>query len=359
MKTDREKLTATLARLKPAIKNGGLLLEMSHIWFAGSGAYAFNGELGIRVGLDSGLECGVPGDVLLNLLGTSSLPEASLDQTDAGLTLRLGKSTSKLAAMSLDRGMWPFPKSKKGDESGEELTKGLLEALARVLVVEAKQAVARVEHKGVLVYESKKGAALCATDSASLALARTDAKLGEAAGRLVPYALAEQVVRSCAAGDRVVFKDDYLAATASSVALFHRGVDASDAQDVLAVAEKLAAKHPEPVPIPHGFGIALERAAILDSGEDTVVGVELEGATLRVLGKYKHGELDERITIKGGEHPPARGRFLVKLLQRGLKGVKTMSVDDQALIMHDGPGFMYAVAQRRAETTQRLGDRVA
>lgn len=355
MKTDREKLVAALARLKPALKSGGVLIELSHIWFAGKDAFAFDGDLGVRVPLDSGLECGVPGDVLLGLLGTSGLPAAQLDVAENALTVRLGRSTSKLSSLGIDRGMWPFPvRSVKKGEDSAEITKGLLQAVERVLVVEAKAVVARVEHKGVLVYRGKKkGAVLCATDSASIALARTSADLGADTGALIlPYAFAERVVRGCEAGDTLVTHPQYLAASSAEATFFHRVVDAEDAQDVRAIIEKLAAAHPPPVPIPQpGLAIALERATILDGKEDAVVDVAIDDEGVRVRGKYKFGELDERISLKDGQHPAARGNFVAKLLLRGLKGPAsaTMSLDDQAIILRDdADSFMYAVAQRRA-----------
>ncbi|MBZ0173153.1 MAG: hypothetical protein K8E66_12285 [Phycisphaerales bacterium] len=349
MKTDREKLLARLSLLKPAIKSGGIIPELAHIWFKDQDVFAFDGELGIRAALDTGLECGVLGGVLLALLGTSKLPEASLDLDDSGasLVVKMGKSSSRMAMLDIERGVWPFPERAGKDKDAVEITDGLLAALKRVLVVEPKH-LTRVEHKGIMVSCGKKGSALCTTDSATIALAYADCSLGAGDGTaLLPRAFAEQVAGSCSAGDKMALRDDHLVANGKDAAIFSKIVDAADVQDVRVIIEETAKKHPESVSIPHELSIALERATILDGRDEAVVALEIDGGVLRATGAYKHGELSEQISIKGGKHPKAAGQFTAGLVMRGLAGAKTMSLVERALLLRGAAGDLYAVAPRR------------
>lgn len=349
MKTDRVKLLERLSLLKPAIKSGGLIPELSHVWFKDQEVFAYDGTIGVRVPLDTGMECGVPGAVLLGLLATSRLPEVGIDADDKGtcLVVKMGRSTSKLALLDLERGVWPFPKA---DNKGEsiEITDDLLSALRHVLVVEPKH-LTRVEHKGVLVYRDKKEMTLCATDSATIAYARVDHK-GVVAGDVVllPRAFADQVVKTCAAGGHLSVRDDHLVARSDDVEVYSHVVDASEVQDVRGIVEKLAKAHPEPLAVPAGLRIALERAEILEGAGGAVVELSLAGGDMMSRGTYKYGELSERMKLKG-KHPDATGQFEVGLIARGLAGAESMSMDESALLLRGAGDALYAIAPRRVD----------
>lgn len=348
MKTDRVKLLEQLSALKPAIKSGGLIPELSHVWFKDQEAFAYDGVIGVRVPLDTGMECGVPGGVLLGLLGTSRLPDVSVDADDSGtcLVVKMGRSTSKLAMLDIERGVWPFPRDVGGGDS-LDVTDDLLAALGHVLVVEPRHAT-RVEHKGILIYRDKGGVTLCATDSVTIARARVDYK-GASAGDVVllPRAFAEQVVKCCPAGGRLSIRDDHLVARSNGLELYSHVVDAAEVQDVLGIVDKLAKEHPDPVPVPAGLRIALERAEILEGAADAIVELSLAGGDLVFKGAYKYGELSERAKMKG-KHPDASGQFEVGLVARGLAGAESMSLDESALILRGAGDDLYAVAPRRA-----------
>ena len=350
MKIDRVKLLEQLSLLKPAIKSGGLIPELSYIWFADQEVFAYDGTIGVRVPLDTGLECGVPGGVLLGLLGTSRLPEVSIDADDKGtcLVVKMGRSTSKLAMLDIERGVWPFPKdAAKGTVLN--VTDDLLDALRHVLVVEPKHTT-RVEHKGILIYRDKRGITLCATDSATIARARVDykgAQVGDVV--LLPRAFVEQMVRVCPAGGKLSICDDHLAARSDGLKLYSHVEDAAEVQDVVGIVDKLAKAHPEPVPVPAGLRIALERAEILEGAADAVVELSIVGGDLVSEGAYKFGELSERAKMKGGEHPDAFGQFEAGLVARGLAGAKLMSLDKSALVLHGAGDDLYAIAPRRVD----------
>lgn len=348
MKVNRVELLKRLTVLKPAVKTGGLIPELAHIWFKDQEVFAFDGELGIRTPLDSGLECGVPGGKLLDLLTWSRLSTAALDPDDSGaaVMVKIGRSENTLAALDLERGVWPFPVKDKGkDASRVELTEGLLEALKWALMVEVR-VVARVEHRGVLVYCGKKETILCATDSATIALARVPQALDVEGVTVLPRPFAEQVVSLGAAGDSLVLYKDHLTAHTVDATIYSLTVDADGVRDVRTTVSGVESAHPDPVPIPPGLSYALRRAIILGDKDDVTVDVWITDGELRVSGKYGENKLDDRMSLKGA-HPEARGTFTVSLLARGVEKSKTMSLSERALLLRDGNN-LYAVAPREA-----------
>ena len=61
LKFDRAELLDSLTKLKSGIGKGTAIPSYSHIWFNEQHAFSYNGGLGIRVPLDTELNCGVPG----------------------------------------------------------------------------------------------------------------------------------------------------------------------------------------------------------------------------------------------------------------------------------------------------------
>lgn len=346
MKLDRKKLLDSLLLLRPALQSGGLLPEFSHIWFKGQHAFAFNGKLGIRVELDSGLECGVPGEVLLSLLGTSNLPETRFDFSDdnSALVLRMGRSTSRLPILDMSRSVWPFPNNAPAGDNSIKMTDDLLRALKFMLLVEAPKQETRVEHKGVLVWREKKSTALVATNSVTIALARLSSAFG--AVNILPRAFVEQIVQSCHVGDRLCLFDDHLAAIGDGIELFAKVVDVDEIHDVRAIADDLRKAHPKPIPIPNGLKIALDRAVILDDNNDAVIRLEINGDDLIVAGTLKYGELLERLQLKA-KHPEARTNFSAKMVLHGLDEAESLSLSEHALLLYGDAGI-FAVAPRRS-----------
>lgn len=350
-KVDRKELLARLLLLRPAMRTGGMIPETSHVWFRPGRASAFDGaSLGVSVDVGVDLECGLPGPVLLGLLGTSRLPDASLEADAAGTYVRvgMGKSRTKLAALDSERDVWPFPVDDDGAGDEIELSKDILVALDGVLVVDPKM-VTRLEHQGVLLYREKGRVVMCATDSATMAMSRVDVKKGKSADLvMLPRNFAEQVARHGSPGDVLRVMEDYMSLSAGGVRVCTQVVDVQEAQDIAEIFEQAMAGHPDPVRVPGGLKIALERAVILNGepAAEAVVDVEVGGGEVRVSGSLKYGDLSERMKL-GGKHPDARGQFAAQMVRRGLSGRPMMSLDDQALVLRDERGgSLYAVAPR-------------
>lgn len=343
LKVDREGLLASLTKLKPALRSGAAIPELSHLWFNKQHAFAYDGGLGIRVPLDTELDCGVPGAAMLALLKTSSLKQVALEVDEGTLTVGLGRSRSKLNTLDLDREVWPFSAP---PSEGVELSEKFIEALRSVLLVKASPAI-RVEHHGVLVFSEKKHTDLYTTDSSTIARATLEEKLALPELTLLPRPFAEQLVAQCPAGAKLVVEDDHMVAIGAGIELYSNVLDVTDVADIRTVTNKALKAHPTDVVLPAGFEAALDRAAVLSGGGEAWIELTIEGNELRIDGKFVNGfgELAERLELEE-EHPEVEFSADTVLLQRALRVADTFSAVDSSMAFYGGDDFLYVVASR-------------
>ncbi len=347
IKLDREELLVSLTKLKPALRAGAAIPELSHLWFNEQHAFAYDGGLGIRVPLDTEMNCGLPGSAVLGLLRTSSLKQVSLEPDEGGLTMRLGRSCIKLNTLDLDREVWNFPTHTQKDEEGADLSEEFIEALRSVLMVKPKSPT-RVEEHGVLVYGEKKHIDLYATDSRTIARATIDETMGPLSGlTLLPRPFAEQLVAQCPAGARLVVREDHLAALTKDIELYSNVLDTSEIKDTRKAMHKALKQHPTDVPLPAGLEAALARAVILAGAGEACVEFVIEGDELKLSGGGSEwlGELSEILKLEE-PHPEVELTLDVELLSRALKLTDTFSAVDDSIAFYGGEEFLYLVASR-------------
>lgn len=344
MKFDREELSATLAKVLPAVGKGGSIAALSHLWFKEQEVYAHDGGLGIRLKYKTDLNLGAPGAPLLKLLGTSALKETELDEDSDNLKIKMGKSVSKLAALEIDMQIWPYPLKLPKGVSSLKLDEDVIEGLRKTLFVKASPQT-RVEHYGVMVRVVKKDLELYATDSASLVCITLE---GAAKGAgfesvLLPRGFVEQLVKEASEGaDLYVLKDCIIAET-PAISFYSNVLDTANAQDLGALLGKSTGTLPESVPLPAGFAAALERAEILAGHVDPVVTLTFKGAILTVSATYPLGTLKEELTIIG-KHPITSLKVNAPIVRRALAHAETLAANEKFFLLSGEPGFDYLVA---------------
>jgi DNA polymerase III sliding clamp (beta) subunit (PCNA family) len=318
---------------------------LSHIWFNEQHAFAYDGGLGIRVPLDTELNCGVPGAATLALLKTSSLKQVALEPDEAFLTVKLGRSRSKLASLDLEREVWPFSMKSIAEDDAFVVSEEFIEALRSVLMVKASSAT-RIEHHGVLVYFDKKQIDLYTTDSSTIARATVDnsnSLVGEMI--LLPRPFAEQLVAQCLGGADLWVLSDCLVARADGIELYSNVLDISEIQDIRKVVAKAQKSHPTDIPLPAGLEAALDRALIIAGGDEASVEFVIEGDELSLSGGGDFGEVSERLKLEE-PHPEVELSLTVALLRRALKLTDTFSAVDESIAFYGGDAFLYLVAAR-------------
>lgn len=340
---DREGLAVALGKLRPALRTGGTIPELAHMWFADGHATAYDGGLGIQLAFDVGVTCGAPGKALLGLLGTSSLKQVALALEGPALVVKMGRSRTKLNVLEVDRSPWPFP-----DEHGKaaHLSEAAVEALRSVLIVRATPPT-RLEHHGVAVYAAGAEIDFYATDSKTLVqVAIIDEKAKLPKFTFIPRPLAEQIVALCPHGAELYVADDHMAALGRGVELCSNVLDTTGLQDLPALTKRFHKMHPEPVPLPTGLEAALDRAEVLaGEGNDAVVNIAVRGKNFGVVGKLALGELKEELTLEG-VHPDADITLDAAIMRRGLLVADAFSVAKGSFAFYGGDRFLYLVASR-------------
>ena len=332
---DREGLLAALGRLKPALRTGGAIPELGHIWFGSDRASAYDGGLGIRLTLETGLACGAPGRPLMGLLGTSALKQVALEQEEADLLVRLGKSKTKLKVLPSERDPWPFPAQHLGKPA--RVSEAAVEALRAVLVVKPSPAT-RLEHHGVIVYCSGSRTIAQATYS--------EKATGLPKFLFVPRPLAEQIVVLCPRGAELYVAEDHLAAVGSGVELCSNVLDTTGLVDIPKVVQKTHGPHPDSVALPAGLEAALDRAEVLAGSEgEAVVAVTVRGRKFSLAGKYQYGELQEDLVLEA-DHPDVEIAVVTLALRRGMLSADAFSSTKDSMAFYGGDNFLYLVAAR-------------
>ena len=344
MKSSREELMVSLARLKPALASGGVVPELSHVWFDGSCAQAYDGGFGIKLDLKTDLDCGIPGAALLGLLDTSALDQVTLEPNGAALQVKLGKSNSKLAILEANRKVWPFPLKLPRNAEPLALGEDFIEGLRKTLFIKASPAT-RVEHHGVMVQVNKNNLELYSTDSATMARAiiKGAAKGAPFERTLLPRDFAEQLVAQSPEGVKLYVLDDCLIAEAEGISFYSNVLDISGADDMSGIMAKNMTKHPDAVPLPPGLDGALSRAEILSGKEDAALEIAVDGDTLKLTGTYALGAVNESLILEG-KPPAAKLRVRAELLRRALAHVESFSLTKDSLLLRGEPDFVYLVA---------------
>lgn len=344
MKIDRAEFISALSRVKPAWASGGVVAELSHVWFDKKAVFAFDGGFGIRLALTTELDGGIPGSPLLGLLNTSTLKEASLDIAGTSLQVKLGKAVSKLSAYELDRAVWPYPAKLPKGAAPTALNEEFIEALRKTLFIKASPPT-RVEHHGVTVQRSKNDIELYATDSATMACVRL-AGVGKGASferTLLPRAFAEQIVSQCPEGVKLYVFEDYLVAEGDGVSFYSNLMDISGSDDMAGIMTKKGTLHPTTVPLPVGLEGALARAEILAGAQEPAVELATDGASLSLTGDYALGTLKETLPMEG-KLPSVKLRIKAGSLKRALVHAEGFSIEKGSLLLRGEPDFAYLIA---------------
>lgn len=342
---DREGLSTALSKLRPALRAGGAIVELEHLWLDAGQVSAYDGGLGIRLTLETGVACGVPGKPLMGLLATSALKDVSFEVDGDALVVKMGRSRTRLNVLSAERDPWPFPE-KHGKAA--RLSAEAVEALRSVLIAKAQPAT-RLEHHGVAMYANKDDLEFYATDSRSIVnvIIPDDSAKDFPEFTFIPRPLAEQIVALCPHGAELFVAEDHMAAVGDGVEICSNVLDTTDLQDLPALVERNYKQHESPVAIPAGLEAALDRAEVLaGSGTEAVVTLTMSAKKLLVAGKFTHGDLREELTVEG-KHPDAAISVVSTALRRGLLASDELSITKGSLAFYGGgESFLCLVAAR-------------
>lgn len=356
MKLDREEFLSALSDAAPALAVRDTIPALQNFWFSEGCVYAYDGGLGVRVPFNTGLECGLPGKALMDLLRTSALKEVELTEDDGEITVRLGKAVVKMRSVSMDGFPWNFPEpeAKKPPKKAVafELSADVLAAFGRMETSRRTGKAERTIEQGVVVIPGKV-TAFYATDSASIShidVGVTSPK--DMPKLLVPWEFVDRFLKLAAPDNPMYILDDCLVVQNGEVLVCSNLLEFPDAPDV----EKVAAPHLTDeqdtlAELPPGLQGALDRAIILGGKEEAVVKLAATAKTLSVRGKFPLGELNETFALKTSVDD-AQGSFAADRIRRGLKGTNAFLLDGALIMQEPKEGFSYILAGKHDPETK-------
>jgi hypothetical protein len=351
MKVSRKEFLKSLEPLKPAISGRSSITELSHIWFDGAYAYAYDGGMGVRVKLETPFKLGVSGALLLGLLGQAGGDEVNLEEGDDALVFRSGRSKAKLVAMPLDRRVWNY-KDNVEQVAAITMSKLFLEGLKRVMVVKPSSPK-RMEHHGIALFPLENSLDLYTTDSATMAFMPVDETVkGEITSTVIPRGFAEQILAQVQPGAELFLLPACFVIEANpKVTLYSNVFDTSGILDFQGMVSKHAdQKANKPFELPEGFTDALERAVLLAGPADPVVFIQTKGAALHMKGRFKFGQLDEDFELSS-KQPNQQVALLADQLLR-IKNVDQMSLSSEAGVLFGKDDFIFVSAVYTSKETK-------
>jgi DNA polymerase III sliding clamp (beta) subunit (PCNA family) len=355
MKIERKALLAALEPLKPAIAGRTVIKELTHVWFDGKFAYAHDGGMGIRVALETPFKLGVPGSLLLALLGQAGADNLMLEAADDALAFKSGRSNVKLVTLPIEQRVWPYPAKPEGKPVASlKVSEALVAGLRRVFVVRPSNPK-RMEHHAVCVFPFDKDLDLYTTDSKQLAVMPVEAVLvGKVKNLAIPRPFAEQLASQCKGegSELRMYEDHFVVQATEQVTLFSNVLDSSEMLDLPEFADKYCdEKAAPPIPIPEGLRPALERAVLMAGSEDPIVRIRTSGKVLQLSAEFANtGELEEEFELTKAL-PKCSVNMVAKLLLAA-KDVDRMMIMPSAINLRGKNGFMYIMAGHGSEARE-------
>jgi DNA polymerase III sliding clamp (beta) subunit (PCNA family) len=356
MSLSRKETIAALDLVKPAVATRSAIQELSHIWFDGEHVSATNGGLGIRAKFKSPFKCGVPGALFLGLLNQAAADTLEFKQDGNGL--KFGRIT--LNTLPLEQFPWRYPdKPKVKPTSTLKVSEELITGLKRVAALKVS-GPKRMEHYAVCIFAVDDEVDLYVTDSKSMLVMPAKEKLTGSAKKIaLPRELADQIVAQCKPGQILNMYPDHFSVVANDkVQLYSNVFDTSEMLDLPQFANNLVDERKFPsVELPTDLSAVLERAMVLAGSEDPLVVFKSEGKTLKLLAKFKYGEIAEEFALNKALFKTTLSLNARTLLS--IKDVKKVSFSDRAASFLGADDFTYVLAAQdsapvRAEEPERV-----
>lgn len=341
----RQDLLDTLNECRPGLAAVGLVPELSHLWFDSKNVYAYDGGLGLRRKMESDLDCGVPGRVLLDLLKTSTLKQVTIDQTKEGVVVQMGKAKVNLTSIDSERRVWPFPKVLP-KKDGLVLNEQILLAFKELQFVKMSRGTMAVHH-GIVMDVGHDEVTLLSTDTRSIAQRIVKAKNVTMPQFVVPWALVSNIVSLFdGEGDfpKLWVHDDCIVAGVPGTMVASNLLELPASPNLPKVmADRAEGKLKA---LPKGLQPLLERAVILAGTEEAHVNVSTSKGSLRLSGKWPMGTMDERLELED-KVESVSVKLAADGIVRALGKVDSWRLTEKELVMSGDKGaFRYLLSTK-------------
>ena len=326
--------------VKPALCGSDLVPILTHLCFGKGFVFAFNHFMAIKATIPLEIECAIPGGVLLplaNSLGKS----LTIDQSGESVTVKAGRSKTKLAAMHKDDFLFQFP-----DYSGDGsvvLTDTFVKGVSRCLISTGDD-LNHPEHLGVTFCSIGGKAALYSTDNKTLSRCNTDMDYAVDGKVLLPKEFCIQLVslyakfKSHTEKPTLFFGDQYMIAEfgGGEVLLFSK-IDTFPSIDFEKVLNNFDVSGSTYSAIPAGFKEAIDRSIIIQksSGEQRT-SISIKRRSLVVSAETGVGTVEDAMVLPTAPEASVALTVNPALVSRICNNCSELVVKENAVVFKDG-----------------------
>jgi DNA polymerase-3 subunit beta len=301
---ERDELLSKLNLARPCLSTQDIVPILSHFCFREGGIIAFNGIQAIDIDYENDLECALPGELLIKLLGSYSSDKITIKKKGKEVAVKAGKSNAKLASLSEDDYIFEAPDMDEG--LSFSLTEDFLAGIRKTLMSVSKNSLQRSQY-GITFTSDKSGAYMYSTDNFRISrysLAKPVLKK-EKIKVLLPETFCQlllDITKEFGCDDvEIVVGEDYICGVfeEEGVYLYSKLLLDVDFLDFDAILDNYYSEDDDDFQeVPEAFRDAIERTALLTAKEsEQVVQLDSDDSILQVSANSAFGEIREDIAF--------------------------------------------------------------
>lgn len=352
---NREAILKAATLVRPAVASQAYVPSLTHIWFSGEWLTAYNDVTAIGVkGPDLGLECCVPGDMLIKTLNSFTASEIAVQENVKEGSLLLSAGRPKLKLHTLPAKDYPF-EWPSGNSTKINLDDKILKGIERCLISVGSDPTHPAQMGVTLATDDDGCAVLYSTDNFTISryAAKTEIKLPADTPIILPTFFCEQLVLLSKQFDEDVklhiMPGCLMAVVGSSAQLFTKMVDELEAVDF----EKMISRYFKVTTIkkvqqriPDGFEPALSRALlVLSSNADKVTKVTCDGEVIKLATTSDLGDATDSLPFDGDDAPTEPFFMDPGLVARASKVCSFITLMEKVLVLsNEDASFVHMIA---------------
>ncbi len=317
-------LLRVLELTKPCISNHALVPMLSHFCFDTDTVTTFNGTQATVALFDSGLQCGIPGEVFYKLVSSySTIEDLLIEPKDKEIHVKVGENIAKLPIISKEDFIFDLPNT--DGLPSFPLTQDFILGLGKCLMSVSDNPATKNIY-GVTLINSKKEAGIYATDLKTLSKFVLPSLHSEPFKLLLPKLFTSLLTLIGKENEGEVYLgDDFVLVYFSDILLYTKVQTEIDFLDYEAAIKKYVTGDLVLQTRTEEFLPCLNRALIFLSDEiDQFVSVMVNKKKLTLFTQSPHGNLKEDVGLEKSL-PTMNFRIDAKLLENGLLATKTFT----------------------------------
>lgn len=344
---NRKDLVDKLILMKSCLSTQDFIPVLKHFCFTGKKVVAFNGTQAACLNLEIGLDCGLPGDLLVKLLNSYSSEKLILEQKDNEVFMKSGSSKTKLALLPSTDFIFKEPLNVKGYEV--ELGMDFIDGLEKCLISVSDNP--QMQNQTGVTFISSKKPFLYSTDGICISQYKLDNSGGDEFIVMLPKLFCEQLIiwfREFGKGT-ILFGKKFVQADFIS-GFLHTQLDMEmEFLDFAGEFSKIFKSELEFTKTPEELSTILDRSLLFSSSSkelDQFVDIEIDEGFMEVKTTTANGNIKDEVDLGKAKTEDLKFRIDSKLLKRAVDSTTEMtfsSIENCELFVGRGTKFLHVV----------------